>query len=380
MNSVALNFSKNFMDSQTKKQIQDFISNAKYEKAVGAFIAWADVNGDSDLQNALRMKKGELSTLKNDINMGMVDSRDEGVRRNKIVAGLLGMLSDAEDMVASLTTSPVSTQPVNTPIIVATVNNNANNGLKTILFMGANPPGVRAVQLETEHSRISTKLNDANGRPRFNMPTAMFLSADQIPELFVQYTPYLVHFSGHGKNPDSGEHGEEGAGMSRAIGRIPTDYAQRGGIVTFSDDRRDLQIIDDEVIEFLFATTVNDLGIKIEVVVFNSCYSESQAKVIGKYVPYVVGTANAIKDETAIAFASGFYFGLAVGLTVEKAYATGRMQAVIKDIKAKDLIVLYKNGERQKLWWWLLVTGNWLFVNLGPLSINDLFLLFITVF
>ena len=337
------------MDSQSKKQIQDFISNAKYEKAVGAFITWADVNGDSDLQNALRMKKGELSTLKNDINMGMVDSRDEGVRRNKIVAGLLGMLSDAEDMMASSTTTPVSTQTVNTPITVATVNNNANNGLKTILFMGANPPGVRAVQLETEHSRISTKLNDANGRPRFNMPTAMFLSADQIPELFVQYTPYLVHFSGHGKNPDSGEHGEEGAGMSRAIGRIPTDYAQRGGIVTFSDDRRDLQIIDDEVIDFLFATTINDLGIKIEVVVFNSCYSESQAKVIGRYVPYVVGTANAIKDETAIAFASGFYFGLAVGLTVEKAYATGRMQAVIKDIKAKDLIVLYKNGERQKL-------------------------------
>ena len=64
---------------------------------------------------------------------------------------------------------------------------------------------------------------------------------------------------------------------------------------------------------------------------------------------YVVGTANAIKDDTAIAFASGFYFGLAQGLTVEKAYTTGRMQAVIKDIKAKDLIVLYKNGERQKL-------------------------------
>jgi hypothetical protein len=91
------------------------------------------------------------------------------------------------------------------------------------------------------------------------------------------------------------------------------------------------------------------LGIPIQVVVFNSCYSESQAKVIGKYIPYVVGTANAIKDETAIAFASGFYFGLAQGLTVEKAYATGRMKAVIKDIKAKTLIVLYKNGERQAL-------------------------------
>jgi hypothetical protein len=110
-----------------------------------------------------------------------------------------------------------------------------------------------------------------------------------------------------------------------------------------------LEIVDDDVLDFLFSTAVRDLGIPIEVVVFNSCYSESQAKVIGKYIPYVVGTANAIKDDTAIAFASGFYFGLAQGLSIEKAYATGRMKAVIKDIKAKELIILYKNGERQKL-------------------------------
>ena len=337
------------MDSQTKKQIQDFISNAKYEKAVGAFITWADVNGDSDLQNALRMKKGELSTLKNDINMGMVDSRDEGVRRNKIVAGLLGMLSDAEDM-ASPTTSPASTQPVNTPITVATVNNNANNGLKTILFMGANPPGVRSLQLDVEHSRIAAELNGISGITKFNLPTEKFLSIDQMPDLIIQHKPYILHFSGHGKNPESGEHGETSAvDMSRAIGRLPKDYGQKGGIVTFSENMLDLEIVDDDKLEFLFQMIVQSIGIPIEVVVFNSCYSESQAKAIGKYVPFIVGTANAIKDNIAIAFATGFYFGLAQGLTIEKAYASGRIQAVLKDFKAKDLIVLYKNGERQQL-------------------------------
>ena len=329
------------MDSQIKKQIQDFISNAKYDKAVNAFCVWADENGDADLQNALRMKKGELSTLKNDINMGMVDSRDEGVRRNKIVAGLLSMLSDAEDMVPETKSSLVSTPSV------SNVNNamvSSVNGLKTILFMGANPPGVRSVQLEIEHSRISEKL-----RGKFNLPTEKFLSADQIPELLIQHNPYIVHFSGHGKNPESGEHGQEGADISRAIGRMPKDYDKKGGIVMFSENMLELQIVEDDVIDFLFSSAVNDLGIKIDVVVFNSCHSESQARVIGRYIPYVVGTATAIKDDTAIAFATGFYFGLAQGLTVEKAYTTGRMQAVIKDIKAKDLIVLYKNGERQKL-------------------------------
>ena len=329
------------MDSQTKKQIQDFISNAKYEKAVGAFIAWADVNGDSDLQNALRMKKGELSTLKNDINMGMVDSRDEGVRRNKIVAGLLGMLSDAEDMVASPTTSPASTQPVNTPITVATVNNNANNGLKTILFMGANPPGARAVQLEIEHSRISTELGN-----KFNLPTEKFLSAKQIPKLLIQHKPYIVHFSGHGKNPQSGEHGEVGGDMSRAIGRMPKDYEKKGGIVMFSDDMLELKIVEDNVLDYVFSSVINTLRIPIEVVVFNSCHSESQAKAIGKHVPYIVGTTSAIKDDTAIAFATGFYFGLAQGMNVEDAFTSGKISAVVEDFQAVELIVLYKKGER----------------------------------
>ena len=325
------------MDSQTKKQIQDFISNAKYEKAVGAFITWADVNGDAELRNALFMKKGELSTLKNDINMGMVDSRDEGVRRNKIVAGLLGMLSDAEDMVASSTTSPISTPPV-------------NNVLKTILFMGANPPGVRSLQLDVEHSRIAAELNGTSGITKFNLPTEKFLSIDQMPDLIIQHKPYILHFSGHGKNPESGEHGETSAvDMSRAIGRLPKDYGQKGGIVTFSENMLDLEIVDDDKLEFLFQMIVQSIGIPIEVVVFNSCYSESQAKAIGKYVPFIVGTANAIKDNIAIAFATGFYFGLAQGLTIEKAYASGRIQAVLKDFKAKDLIVLYKNGERQQL-------------------------------
>ena len=91
------------------------------------------------------------------------------------------------------------------------------------------------------------------------------------------------------------------------------------------------------------------LKIPIEVVVFNSCHSESQAKVVGKSVPYVVGTAHAIKDDIAISFAVGFYFGLANGLSVEDAFTSGKMQAVMEDLTAENLIVLYLNGEKSSL-------------------------------
>jgi hypothetical protein len=324
------------MDNQTKDQVKNLISKARLDQALTMFSNWAELKGDNDLKNALFLKKGEWTDLKREENLGMITSGDANIRRNKMAASILYMLDDAEEELDSTSTT---VETITAPITIQT-----NNGLKTILFMGANPPGTRSVQLEIEHSRIAAELQN-----KFRLPVEKFLSAEQIPELIIQHKPYIVHFSGHGQNPESGEHGEVSAAATRAIGRLPENYGQKGGIVVFSDNMLNLEIVDDDVLDFLFSTAVNELGIPIQVVVFNSCYSESQAKVIGKYIPYVVGTANAIKDETAIAFASGFYFGLAQGLTVEKAYATGRMKAVIKDIKAKNLIVLYKNGERQAL-------------------------------
>lgn len=214
------------------------------------------------------------------------------------------------------------------------------NGIKTILFMGSNPPGTSKVQLEVEHSRIATKLNG-----QFNFPTEKFVSATDIPELIIQYRPNFIHFSGHGKDPETDDlstHNTEERGI---VGfSMPKDYDETGGIVVFDEDMRGMKIIDDDALEYVFQMAVQSLHIPLEVIVFNSCHSESQAKVIGKYVPYVVGTSRAIEDSTAIAFASGFYFGLAQGQNVELAFTTGKMQAVIADKKAKDLIVLYKNG------------------------------------
>ena len=198
--------------------------------------------------------------------------------------------------------------------------------LKTLLFMGANPPGTRTLQLEVEHSRIATKINN-----RFRIEVEKFLSAAEIPELIIDKKPAIIHFSGHGKDPNSSEQGET-EGNTRAIGRIK-NADNLGGIVVFDDDMRGLKVVDDEVLDYIFENITTNFETPIEVVVFNSCYSESQAKVIGKYVPYVVGSARAIGDDVAIAFASGFYFGISKGLTVEKAFASGKMQAVLADKK-----------------------------------------------
>ncbi len=325
------------MDNQTKDQIRDLVAYAKLDKALEMLGNWAKLKGDKDLQNMVIGRQGELRVLKKEIDMGIIDSGDASVKRNRIAGAILSMLDDAEEATSSTPSNKDSASQIfnaQPPV------SNAQKR-KTLLFMGANPPNTRTLQLEIEHSRIATKINDV-----YKIEVEKFTSASDIPELIVSKEPNIIHFSGHGKDPNSTEAGEK----DRAIGyKLPPGYDQKGGIVVFDDDMLSMKILDDDVLDYLFQCAVDGLGIKIDVVVFNSCHSESQAKVVCKHVDYVVGTARAINDDVAIAFASGFYYALGQGKSVEKAFTTGKMQAVIKDFKSKDLIVLYKGGERQNM-------------------------------
>jgi hypothetical protein len=279
------------------------------------------------------LKAGSFSLVLKVAIIENIDGKDR--RKEMILEELVAVVGEA---VAPSTAFKSPNQPFQ-PVGVQTLMPNMQQ--KTVLFMGANPPGTTFLQLEIEHSRISFELEG-----NFRFPTAKFLSAVEMPKLFIVHKPNVVHFSGHGKDPSV--NGDEKGG-GRSIKRISKDEVPSGGIVVFDNDMRGMKVLEDKVLDIIFANAVQKLKIPIEVVVFNSCYSESQAKVVGKSVPYVVGTSRAIKDEIAIGFAVGFYFGLANGLSVEDAFTTGKTEAVIADIEAENLIVLYKNGVKMVL-------------------------------
>ena len=327
------------MDKTVKDQIRNLVSNAKTDQALDAFIQWANTS-NSDLSNDLIGLKSQFSSLKRNENLGLIAYSEANIKRAQISNGILQILESADDSVPQTIIAQV-----NTKTTVSSGNSSVTlESRKTILFMGANPPGTKFLQLEVEHSRIATKLDN-----KFNLATEKFLSAGDIPELISKYNPNIIHFSGHGKDPKTGEHGAT-SDTTRGIGyALPADYEQRGGIVVFDDDMRGLAIIEDESLEYLFDSTINDLGVPLEVVVFNSCYSESQAKTIGKFVPFVVGSSRALDDDLALAFAEGFYFGIASGLATEKAFVMGKQRVVLKKPKSRDLIVLYKKGVKVDL-------------------------------
>ncbi|MBL7813666.1 MAG: hypothetical protein JNL70_01585 [Saprospiraceae bacterium] len=330
------------MDSALRTQIRDLIGAGKGDKALDLFVNWANTSG-SDISNDLIGLKAQYSALKRNENLGLISYSEANMRRNQITNGVLTLLED----VGNASTTVVATTETRTTT-VSTPNNSSNtqtttDSKKTILFMGANPPGTRFIQLEVEHSRISTRVGNT-----FNLQTEKFLSAGDIPELISKYNPNIIHFSGHGKDPKTGEHGATND-TTRGLARLPEGYEQKGGIVVFDDDMRGLVIIEDESLDYLFDSTVNDLKVPLEVVVFNSCYSESQAKAIGKHVPYVVGSSRALDDDLALAFAEGFYFAMGEGKPIERAFVTGKQKVVLKKPKSKDLIVLYNKGVKMDL-------------------------------
>ena len=325
------------MDKALKIQIRDLIGNDKTEQALDLFNQWANTTSDRDLQNNLTNTKSRLSSLKRQKGMGTISPKDAEITKNQIVDSILNALDEA----ANVSIAPPPVTPIVPPTFIQVA---ATDGRKTILFMGANPPGTKYLQLEVEHSRIAQKLGN-----KFNLETEKLLSAGDIPELISKFSPNIIHFSGHGKDPNSSDHGATNDTSRGGAYDLPSDYEQRGGIVVFDDDKRGLAIIEDESLEYLFDSTINDLGIPLEVVVFNSCYSESQAKAIGKYVPFVVGSSRALDDDLALAFAEGFYFGISEGKIIEKAFVTGKQKVVLKKPKSKDLIVLYKNGVKTDL-------------------------------
>ncbi len=327
------------MDKTVKDQIRNLVSSAKTDQALDAFIQWANTSG-SDLGNDLIGLKAQFSSLKRNENLGLISFSEANIKRAQISNGVLQILESADESVPQAILIQTDAR--------ATISNGQSAVTtelrKTILFMGANPPGTKYLQLEIEHSRIATKIGN-----RCNLETEKFLNAGDIPELISKYNPNIIHFSGHGKDPVTGESGTT-TDTSRGIGyALPAGYEQQGGIVVFDDDMRGMRVIDDDSLAYLFEATVNDFKVPLEVVVFNSCYSESQAKAIGKFVPYVVGSAYALDDDLALAFAEGFYFGISNNNTIEKAFVTGKMNVVLRKSKARDLIVLYKNGEKMTL-------------------------------
>jgi hypothetical protein len=163
---------------------------------------------------------------------------------------------------------------------------------RKILVLAANPQDTSPLRLDAEVKKIRESLKRSAQRAEFEVVAQGAVTTEDLRRALLEYEPHIVHFSGHGV-------GESG--------------------LVLDDGRGKQKLVSSRALAGLFKQFPT-----IECVVLNACYSAVQAKELMNYVPYVVGMNQAIGDQAAIEFATGFYDGLGYGRSYPQAYELGK--------------------------------------------------------
>ena len=188
---------------------------------------------------------------------------------------------------------------------------------KRILFLSANPINTLQLRLGEEIREIENELKKTKFRDNFRLFSKHALRPKDLIESLIDIKPNIVHFSGHGAAED--------------------------GIILENDYGKPHLLSSDTLEDLLEIFKDN-----IEIVILNACFSEIQAKAISKYISYVIGIKNAVKDKAAIKFSCIFYYSLGTGEGVEKAFQIASSAVKAFNIPGNHMPVLIKNEEYEK--------------------------------
>lgn len=212
-----------------------------------------------------------------------------------------------------------------------------------ILVLSSNPSGTAQLQLEKEHSRISTQIQNSTHAEKFPIKSRQAVTLPQFTEALLEVKPVIVHFSGHGElnNTDT----QTVIKRAQGLDSEESKQADSTGIILTSEDGREPFFVGTSLIQRIFRTMVQKQNIPIQAVIFNSCYSEAQAVALKELIPNVIGTSSSVGDEAAIAFANGFYSFLTRTEDFDAAWENGVTLAMAYG-EPEERFIYYKNGEK----------------------------------
>jgi len=185
---------------------------------------------------------------------------------------------------------------------------------RKILVLAANPQDTSLLRLDAEVRKIRESLKRSAQRAEFEVVAQGAVTTEDLRRALLEYEPHIVHFSGHGT-------GESG--------------------LVLDDGRGKQKLVSSRALAGLFKQFPS-----IECVVLNACYSTVQAKELMKHVPYVVGMNQAIGDQAAIEFATGFYDGLGYGRSYPQAYELGLSAIDLENLPDTLTPVLLQRSRR----------------------------------
>lgn len=176
----------------------------------------------------------------------------------------------------------------------------------TVLFMAANPTDTQQLRLDEEARAIQRKIRLSEFRNSIDFQTRWATRASDILQAINETNPTIVHFSGHGD--------------------------QSGELVLQNPDGS-ARCVTLEAISSLIATASSS----IRLVVFNSCFSKSQAERVVEHIEAAIGMADSIGDDAACAFAAQLYSSIGFGLPLKTSFDQAIVELLLEGIPGENI-------------------------------------------
>lgn len=265
--------------------VKTLIQQGKLQEAISQLIEITS-EYSSRYDNEVILHAAKLNQVLEDERKGILSTEQIRLENNRIISALLDLITliDTNDL--------------------ANIKN--QDKIIKILFLAANPANTNPLKLDQESRSIDQALRQSEFRHKFELVQHWAVHVSDLQGILLRHKPDIVHFSGHGSE---------------------------AGEIVLKDGYGYNHPVSVKALSQLF----NVLKDNIRCVVMNACYSEPQAKAIAQHINSVIGMSQAIKDDSAISFASSFYQALGYGRDLKTAFDLGCLQIDMENLEEQDI-------------------------------------------
>lgn len=179
-----------------------------------------------------------------------------------------------------------------------------------VLFLAANPLNADQLRLDEEARAIAQTIRSAKHRDAVTLESCWAIRPPDVLLAINEYEPTIVHFSGHGTDDDE---------------------------IVFQDEFGESKLVSKDAIVQLMAASSG----KIRLVVFNTCFSESQAEAVVDSVDAAIGMTSSVSDDTARTFAAQLYSGIGFGLSLHRSFEQAKALVMMEGLDEHEIPRLF---------------------------------------
>lgn len=184
----------------------------------------------------------------------------------------------------------------------------------TVLFIASNPTDQTQLRLDEEIRSIQQKIRESKFRDSVELKSVWAARPTDLLQALNEHKPSIVHFSGHGSNNDE---------------------------LVLQDDFGNAQTVSIETIVEMFKVVSSG----IELIVFNTCFSENQAEAVTGHISAAIGMSSSIGDEAARVFSAQLYSAIGFGKSIGEAFGQAKVALMLEKIPEESTPQLFVSRE-----------------------------------